>query len=63
MSSVICSHPDGCDCDYFREVLEARADMSPGGICIDCSHAVGLHPRRPEGKMPYSHIIPIDFHH
>ncbi len=44
--------PPAGNCDYFREVLEARPDMSPGGICIDCNNTVRLHPRRPSGKCP-----------
>ncbi len=52
MTSVTCSHPDGCTCDNFREELEARPDISPGGICIECNHAVRLHPRSYSGKCP-----------
>ena len=62
MSSATCSHPDGCTCINYNDDLMARPDMSHGGICINCNHAVNLHPRRPSGKC-YSHIIPIDFHH
>ncbi len=52
MTSVTCSHPDGCTCDYFREELEARADLSPGGSCYKCHHDIACHPRRPSGKSP-----------
>jgi hypothetical protein len=46
-----CSHP-GCTCDNYREELMARPDMSPDGICVNCHHAVNLHPRRP-GKFHF----------
>ncbi len=30
----------------------AAPDMRVAGNCINCDHAVNLHPRRPTGKCP-----------
>lgn len=62
-----CSHAE-CTCDNFREELMDHMDMRPNGICINCHHAVNLHPRRPSKVdavtclVKYKHhSMPIEF--
>ena len=45
METITCSHT-GCTCDYSREELMARADLSPGGLCVECNHKIKDHSRR-----------------
>jgi hypothetical protein len=51
MSFATCSEP-GCNCDFFRVELLARADLSQGGSCYKCKHDIASHSRRPAGKCP-----------
>ncbi len=51
-----CSHPDRCNCDNYREELNGPHIVTNGN-CINCNHAVNLHPRRPTGKCPNNVLL------